>query len=215
MSLRILIADDHTLLREGLRNLLSREAGMEVVADVENGRAAVKRAIELRPDVVVLDVDMPDLNGIEAARQLARDLPKTRVLCLSMHNSAKFVDAMLDAGALGYALKTEAAGILVKAIRIVAAGETYLSPAINTDLVKRYIHRKPAARSEAFSLLSEREREVLQLIAEGSSSKEIAAKLCVSEKTVATHREHIMAKLDLHDVVALTRYAIREGIASL
>ena len=215
MNLRILIADDHTLLREGLKNLLSREPGMEVAADVDNGRAAVKRALELRPDVVVLDVDMPDLNGIEAARQLARDLPKTRVLCLSMHNSSKFVDAMLEAGALGYALKTEAAGTLVKAIRSVAAGETYLSPAINTELVKRYVHREPKRQSEAFTLLSDREREVLQLIAEGASSKEIGAKLCVSEKTVATHREHIMGKLNLHDVVALTRYAIREGIANL
>ncbi|MFO1521449.1 MAG: response regulator transcription factor [Kiritimatiellia bacterium] len=215
MKLRILLADDHTLLREGLKTLLERESDLQVVADVANGRLAVRKAEELRPDVVVLDVDMPELNGIEAARQLSAAHPRLRIVCLSMHSGARFVDAMLEAGALGYVLKNEAAKTLVTAIRKVAGGEVYLSPEINTGLVRRYVRKQPAAGGTAFTALSDREREVLQLIAEGASSKEISTKLGVSEKTVSTHREHIMAKLDLHNVADLTRYAIREGIAKL
>lgn len=215
MKLRILLADDHTLLREGLKTLLERESDLQVVADVANGRLAVRKAEELQPDLVVLDVDMPELNGIEAARQLSEAHPRMRIVCLSMHSGSKFVDAMLEAGALGYVLKNEAAKTLVTAIRKVAGGEVYLSPEINTGLVKRYVGKQPAGRGAAFTALSDREREVLQLIAEGASSKEISTKLGVSEKTVSTHREHIMAKLDLHNVADLTRYAIREGIANL
>lgn len=215
MNLRILLADDHTLLREGLKSLLERESDMQVVADVDNGRLAVRKAEELQPDVVVLDVDMPELNGIGAAHQLSAAHPRMRIVCLSMHSGTRFVDAMLEAGALGYVLKSEASKSLVTAIRKVAGGEIYLSPEINTDLVKRYVRRQPPGRGAAFTELSEREREVLQLIAEGASSKEIATKLCVSEKTVATHREHIMTKLNRHNVADLTRYAIREGIANL
>lgn len=215
MKLRILLADDHTLLREGLKTLLERESDLQVVADVANGRLAVRKAEELQPDLVVLDVDMPELNGIEAARQLSAAHPRMRIVCLSMHGGSKFVDAMLGAGALGYVLKNEAAKTLVTAIRKVAGGEVYLSPEINTGLVRRYVRKQPADRGSAFTALSDREREVLQLIAEGASSKEISTKLAVSEKTVSTHREHIMAKLDLHNVADLTRYAIREGIANL
>ena len=215
MKLRILLADDHTLLREGLKTLLERESDLQVVADVANGRLAVRKAEELQPDLVVLDVDMPELNGIEAARQLSAAHPRMRIICLSMHSGSKFVDAMLEAGALGYVLKNEAAKTLVTAIRKVAGGEVYLSPEINTGLVKRYVGKQPADRGTVFTALSDRERQVLQLIAEGASSKEISTKLGVSEKTVSTHREHIMAKLDLHNVADLTRYAIREGIANL
>ncbi len=215
MTLRILLADDHTLLREGLKNLLGREPGLQVVADVANGRLAVRKAEELQPDIAVLDVDMPELNGIEAARQLSAAHPRLRIVCLSMHGGAKFVDAMLAAGVLGYVLKNEAARTLVAAIRKVAGGEVYLSPAIVTGLVKRYARNPASKDSGPFTDLSDREREVLQLIAEGASSKDISTKLGVSEKTVSTHREHIMAKLDLHNVADLTRYAIREGIANL
>ena len=215
MKLGILLADDHTLLREGLKTLLERESDMQVVADVANGRLAVRKAAELQPDLVVLDVDMPELNGIEAARQLSAAHPRMRIVCLSMHSGSKFVDAMLEAGALGYVLKNEAAKTLVTAIRKVAKGEVYLSPEINTSLVKRYVGKQPSERGNAYTALSDREREVLQLIAEGASSKEISVKLCVSEKTVSTHREHIMTKLDLHNVADLTRYAIREGISKL
>ena len=215
MNLRVLLADDHTLLREGLKALLEQEKGIQVVADVGDGRAAVRLAGELHPDVVVMDVDMPGLNGMEATRQILARRPDARVLCLSMHGEGKFVDTMLEAGAMGYMLKSEAADMMVTAIRKVAAREVYLSPEINTDLVRRYVRKEPAGGIRTFTLLSEREREILQLVAEGSSTKEIAARLGVTEKTVSTHREHIMTKLDLHNIADLTRYAIREGIAKL
>ena len=214
MKIHVLLADDHTIVREGLRSLLERETDIEVVADVEDGRAAVRAVSETRPDVVIMDVSMPDMNGIEATRQITSAAPKTKVICLSMHRERKFVGAMLRAGASGYVLKNDVARELTEAIRRVMSGGTYLSPAIAGDVVRHYVRGRPPEKG-AFADLSEREREVLQLIAEGLSTKEVAAKLYVSEKTVAAHREHIMAKLNLHTVVDLTRYALREGLSEL
>jgi two-component system, NarL family, response regulator LiaR len=215
MTIRILLADDHAIVREGLRGMLEREPDMKVIADVSNGRMAVETANQEKPDLVVMDVSMPDLNGIEATRQIISKSNRTKVICLSMHHETKFVSAMLRAGAMGYVLKNDVTKELINAIRGVMSGDTYLSPAITGDIVKKYIQRRPSSEKGAFTDLSEREREVLQLIAEGLSTKEIASKLDLSEKTVAAHREHIMAKLGFHNVVELTRYALREGISEL
>lgn len=214
MKIHVLLADDHAIVREGLRSLLEREPDIEVVAEVEDGRAAVNAASKKRPDVVVMDISMPDLNGIEATRQITSASRKTKVICLSMHHERKFVGAMLRAGASGYVLKNDVAREITEAIRRVMSGGTYLSPVVAGDVVRHYVRGRPPEKG-AFADLSEREREVLQLIAEGLSTKEAAAKLQLSEKTIAAHREHIMDKLNLHSVVDLTRYALREGISEL
>lgn len=214
MSIRVLLADDHAIVREGLRSMLEREPGVEIVADVGDGRTAVKTALQVKPDLVIMDISMPDLNGIEATRQITTELKRTKVICLSMHREKKFVGAMLRAGASGYVLKNDVTKELTDAVRKVMSGGLYLSPVMAADVVKEFVRGRPPEKG-AFADLSEREREVLQLIAEGSSTKDIATRLHLSEKTVAAHREHIMAKLDLHSVVDLTRYALREGIAHL
>jgi len=215
MSIRILLADDHTIVREGLKGMLEREPDMKVIADVGDGRTAVKMALQEKPDVVVMDISMPDLNGIEATSQIIAELKKIKVICLSMHREKKFVGAMLRAGASGYVIKNDVTRELIGAIRKVMSGDMYLSPAIAGDVVNQFVRGRSTQAKGAFTELSEREREVLQLIAEGLSTKEIAPKLGVSEKTVAAHREHIMEKLGLHNVVELTRYALREGISQL
>jgi len=212
---RIVLADDHSVLREGLRALLELEPDMEIVADVGNGRAAVKKTHELAPDVVVMDIGMPDLNGIDATRQIVADLSSSRVLCLSVHREHELVHAMLEAGASGYLLKTSAASELVEAVRTVAAGETYLSPPIAGDVVAHHVRAECTGKSCAFAVLTEREREVLQLIAEGHHTKIIADRLHISPKTVLAHRESVMKKLEMDSIAALTRYALREGLSEL
>lgn len=214
MTIRILLADDHTIVRKGLLSLLEREPDIDVIADVEDGRAAVKTVSQMKPDIVIMDISMPGLNGIEATRQIMSEAPTTRVICLSMHGERKFVGAMLRAGASGYVLKNDVTKELTEAIRRVLSGRTYLSPSLAGDIVRHYVRERPPEKG-VFAELSEREREVLQLIAEGRSTKEAAAVLGLSEKTVAAHREHIMAKLNLHTVVELTRYALREGLSEL
>lgn len=214
MKTRIVLVDDHTIVRKGLRSLLEIEPDLEVVADVNDGRASVKAVSQMKPDVVVMDIGMPGLNGIEATRQIMSEAPKTKVICLSMHGERKFVGAMLRAGAVGYVLKNDVTKELTEAIRRVMSGRTYLSPSLAGDIVRHYVRERPPEKG-AFGELSDREREVLQLIAEGRSTKEAAAILSVSEKTVAAHREHIMAKLNLHTAVDLTRYALREGLSEL
>jgi DNA-binding NarL/FixJ family response regulator len=215
MTIRVLLVDDHKIVREGLRSILEKQPDIEVIAMGDNGRMALQLAGELRPDVAVIDIAMPEMNGIEAIRRISGENPGIRSLALSMHSAKRFVVEALAAGAKGYILKDCAAEDLVRAIRVVAGNETYLSPKITGLIVKDYVKRRPDSQSSNGSLLSNREREVLQLISEGQSTKEIAFDLGVSGKTVETHRQQIMRKLNLHNVAELTRYAIREGITPL
>ncbi len=215
MSIKILIADDHQIVRQGLRSLIEKASGMEVVAEAENGREAVQLAQQKRPDVVIMDISMADLNGMEATRQVIAALPKVKVIALSMHSDNRFVRGMLDAGASGFLLKDCAFEELDGAIRAVTANKTYLSPGITGIVIEGYLGFSPADELSASSLLTAREREVLQLLAEGGSTREIASRLCVSIKTVETHRQRIMEKLKIRSIAELTKYAIREGLTSL
>ena len=214
--LTILLADDHQIVREGLRSLLEGEAGFQVVAEAGDGRTAVQLAKEHRPDVVVMDIGMPHLNGIEATRQIINSgAGHPKVIALSMHSDRRFMSEILKAGASGYLLKDSAAEELIGAIRAVAEGKVYLSPQIADVVVDDYLRRIPAAESTVFTALTPREREVLQLMAEGKATKQIAQLLHVSIKTVETHRRQLMEKLDLHSVAELTKYAIREGLTTI
>ncbi len=216
MSIRVLIADDHKIMLAGLRSLLEKQTDFEVVGEAENGRKAVQMAQEKTPDVVVMDVSMPDLNGIEATMQIVESLPGTRVIALSMHSDKRFVMGMLRAGASGYLLKDCASQELANAIVQVAGGKKYLSPEITGVVIDDFLLGGSSEEvTTAASPLSPREREVLQLIAEGWSTKQIASHLYVSIKTIETHRRQIMRKLDLHAIADLTKYAIREGLTSI
>lgn len=215
MSLKILLADDHEIVRSGLRALLEKQDDIQVVAEADNGRDAVRLARELKPTVVVMDVSMPDLNGVEATRQILKRRPEVKIVALSMHSERRFVAEMLKAGARAYLLKDCAYDELVGAIRTVAGGQAYLSPAIVGIAVESLVHGTTPAESPVSTVLSARQREVLQLVAEGLASKQIAARLHVSTKTVETHRQHIMDRLDLHSVADLTKFAVREGLTSL
>jgi DNA-binding NarL/FixJ family response regulator len=210
-----MLADDHKITRQGLRSLLEKQQDMEVVAEAENGRIAVRLAGEIAPDVVIMDLTMPDLNGVEATRQIVADSPDVKVIALSMHSDSLFVTEMLKSGAAGYLLKDCAFEELAKAIRIVLEDKIYLSPSISGVVVEDYIHRLAQTDFAGFEVLSDREREVLQLMAEGHSTKQIATKLHISVKTVETHRRQIMSKLNIHTVAELTKYAIRKGLTSL
>jgi DNA-binding NarL/FixJ family response regulator len=211
-KIRIVLADDHAVVREGLKSLLEAESDLVVVADAGDGRAAIEAARTLAPDVLVMDIGLPDLNGIDATRQLARDLPDVKVLCLSMHKEKRIIGAALRAGAAGYLVKSCASRELAEAIRTVARGKTYLSPDIAGDVLQELMQGADGDKKGVYAALSPREREVLQLIAAGRTTKEIAAGLHLSEKTVATHRLNVMEKLELYSVADLTRYAIREGL---
>ena len=217
MSIRVLIADDHKIMLAGLRSLLEKQTDIEVVGEADNGRKAVQMAQEKNPDVVVMDVSMPDLNGIEATTQIIESLPETRVIALSMHSDKRFVMGMLRAGASGYLLKDCASQELANAIVQVAGGKKYLSPEITGVVIDDFLLGRGSSEevATAASQLSPREREVLQLIAEGWSTKQIASHLYVSIKTIETHRRQIMKKLDLHSIADLTKYAIREGLTSI
>ncbi len=215
MKIRILLADDHRLMSTGLRSLLGKEPDMAVVGEAYDGRMAVRLAEELAPHVVVLDVTMPDLNGIEAARQILKRTPATKVLALSMHCDHRYVSEMLLAGASGYLVKDCALEELAQAIRVVHDGQRYLSPKVTSAVVDEYVRRLGGDRPKAMSVLTNREREVLQLLAEGRTTKQIARRLHVSPKTIETHRRQLMQKLDLHSVAELTKFAVKEGITSL
>jgi DNA-binding NarL/FixJ family response regulator len=212
MPTRILLVDDHEIFLEGLRGLLDKQRDMEVVGEARDGRAAVAAAREVVPDVVVMDITMPGLNGIEATRMIVAELPATRVVALSMHSTRRFMAEVLKAGASGYLLKESAVAELLLAIRTVTAGRAYLSPRITDAVVDDYVRHVPSERSVAFSSLTPREREVLQLVAEGKSTKEIAALLHVSIKTVEAHRAQVMDKLRIHSVAGLTKFAVNEGL---
>ncbi|MBM4137622.1 MAG: response regulator transcription factor [Nitrospira sp.] len=215
MGIRIILADDHKIVRNGLRALLEKKPDMEVVAEAADGRTIVQMAKELSPDVIIMDVAMPDMNGIEATRRILDTVPKTKVIALSMHSDIRFVIEMLKAGASGYLLKDCAFEELTNAIRVVTGNRTYLSPELADSVIKDYSRLISKENLSVFSLLTDREREVLQLLAEGEATKEIAIKLGISIKTVETFRKQIMNKLDIHSIAELTKYAIREGLTSL
>ena len=214
MSIRVLLVDDHEIMLNGLRSLLGQQQGMEVVGEAKDGRQAVESARQLSPHVVVMDLSMPGMNGIEATRRISAELPAVKVLCFSMHGDQRFVGAALEAGAAGYLLKERALEDLVRGIRTVVAGDTYLCPRIAGAVVEAYKSTRARADASAYSLLTAREREILQLIAEGNTNVKIAEILGLSVKTIGTHRERLMAKLDIHTVAELTKYAIREGLTS-
>ncbi len=215
MTIKILLADDHKIIRDGLKSLIDNEPGMGVAAEARNGREAVKLAASLKPDIIIMDISMPDLNGIEATRQILSDNSLNKVIAFSMHSDKRFVVEMLRAGAMAYLLKDSAFEELVRAIKAVADGQIYLSPRITGTVIKDYMNQLNSSDvSESVSLTS-REREVLQLIAEGQTTKQIASQLHVSVKTVETHRRQIMDKLKIHSIAELTKFAIREGLTTL
>lgn len=214
-GLRILIADDHTLVRQGFRKILEEEPDWTVVAEASDGRDAVRQTLELKPDVAVLDIAMPHLNGIEATRQIVTRLPAVRVLVLSMHIRDIYVIRVLQAGARGYLLKDSASMDLIRAVTALSQGKSFFSPAV-ARMMRDEEMRRLARRGviDRYDGLSEREREVFQLIAEGRSNKEIATLLRLSPGTIETHRAHIMEKLDVHSAVEIAVYAMRQGIIS-
>ncbi|KAF0216926.1 MAG: LuxR family transcriptional [Geobacteraceae bacterium] len=215
MSIKVLLAEDHKLVREGLRALLEKEPSMDVVAEADNGREAIQLTRQLHPDVVVMDLTMPDMNGIEATRRIVAGIPEVRVLALSMHSDKRFVQEAINAGAKGYLLKDVASEELLAAVRTVAAGKIYLCSKIAGVIVEEYKRWSTEELSLPSVHLSSREREVLQLLAEGKSTKDTAFTLGVSVKTVETHRQQVMKKLKVSSVAELTKYAIREGLTSL
>ncbi len=215
MAIRILLADDHQITRSGLRALLEQQPDMVVVGEADNGRLAVRMAAELKPDVIVMDINMPELNGMEASRQIRTELPHTKIIALSMHSDKRYVAGMLKAGVSGYLLKNCAFDELVAAINSVVRHQSYLSPAIADTVMKDYASILEGADQSPASQLSSREREVLQLIAEGLSTRDISERIHVSVKTVETHRQQIMRKLNAKSVAELTKIALREGLTSL
>jgi DNA-binding NarL/FixJ family response regulator len=214
-KIRIVIADDHTILRDGIRSLLEDEQDMIVVGEAEDGRSAVRMASQLSPDVVLMDIAMPLLNGLEATRQIKACCPKVKVLILSMHENEEYIRQVLATGAMGYILKDAAARDLLGAIRAVHQGEAVLSPAITRLVIEDYLRWGDLNPPQEPDSLSPREREVLQLIAEGYTNKQIADILTISIKTVQTHRSNLMAKLDLHDRGDLIKYAIQKKIIEI
>jgi len=215
MSIRIVVADDHRIVRDGLAALLGSEPDFELVGQAEDGLAAVMRVRELQPDVVVTDVTMPGLNGIEAVRRIRAEHPEVRPLCLSMHGDSRMVMGMIDAGAAGYVLKDCCFDELGLAIRKVMAGQIYVSPELVGVVVHEARKRNGGPATQAAPSLTPREREMVQLLSEGHSTAQIAERLHVSAKTVATHRENVLHKLQVRSIAELTRYAIREGLSSL
>jgi two-component system response regulator NreC len=211
--IRILLADDHAILRDGIRALLSDEADLQVVGEAENGRQALEQARALRPDIVIMDIGMPLLSGLEATKHIRRDVPESRVLILTMHQNDEYLAQVLAAGASGYVLKDTAGRELVLAIRQVARGEPFFSPLMTRTLTSLYLSSLEAERThDPYEDLTIREREVLQLVAEGFTNHQIAEMLKLSIKTVKTHRLHLMQKLDLHDRTELVKYAFQKGI---
>ncbi|OFW38779.1 MAG: DNA-binding response regulator [Acidobacteria bacterium RIFCSPLOWO2_12_FULL_67_14b] len=214
-KLRLLLGDDHTLVRQGLRKILEERPEWEVVAEVGDGREAIRKAVALRPDVAVLDVGMPLLNGIDATQQIVRKVPETRVLMLSMHSDEAYVTRALQAGATGYMLKDSAGKDLLKGVAAVAAGQSYFSPAVARLMLDDYVRRVAGSGvADRYETLSEREREIFQLVAEGRTNKEVAELLQISPATVETHRARILQKLDIHNTAELVLYAVRKGVIS-
>jgi DNA-binding NarL/FixJ family response regulator len=218
MNIRILLADDHRILREGLRSLLAQQPDFTVVGEASDGETVVALARELRPDLVIMDVVMPGVDGIAATRQIRAECPDTRVIALSMHSDRRFVSEMVRAGALGYLVKDSAFEELTQAVRSVIANRPYLSAVITGTLVEDFVRQTNAMERPSVSplqMLTGREQEVLRLLADGKRVKEIAHLLTISSKTVESHRQNIMDKLEIHSTIELTRYALREGLTSI
>ena len=215
MTIRVILADDHQILREGLRALLESENNIEVIAEAENGREAVSLVKKLSPDVVLIDVAMPDMNGVDATLKISKLAPDSLVLALSGHSDGFYVKGMLEAGAKGYLLKDVASQELITAINTISKGQIYVSPSVTDTLVVDYLQRVKGEIGADSKILSAREREVLQLVAEGNSTNQIADSLHLSNRTIESHRKRIMDKLGLRSIAELTKYAIREGITSL
>jgi two-component system, NarL family, response regulator NreC len=213
MKMRILLADDHTILRAGLKMMLNAQPDMEVVGEAQDGRQAIQEAQRLQPDIVLMDITMPDMNGIEATKQIKRNHPTARVLILTMHEHDEYVFQALRAGASGYMLKEAADTDLISALHVVQSGQFYLSPAAQSVMVGDYLQRvRTGEEKDSYSSLTEREREILKLVAEGHTNNQIAERLVISPKTVDTHRTHIMDKLNLHSRAELVKYAMRRGL---
>ena len=215
MTKNILLVDDHQMMRDGLRAVLEKESDLHVSGEAADGRTALEMCSTLHPDVVVMDIGMPGLNGIEATRQVTTHHPRTRVVALSMNADRRYVHAMFEAGAWAYLVKSSASEELIRAIRAVAHDEKYVSPTVASAVLDAFVVGPKATQRDPRSELSPREREVLQLLAEGMTSKEIAGKLDLAVSTIETHRKQIMAKLELRSVAELTKFAIRTGITTL
>ncbi|OHD54116.1 MAG: DNA-binding response regulator [Spirochaetes bacterium GWF1_51_8] len=215
MKIKVALADDHPIVREGLKALLENESDIEVIGEANNGNEAVELVRKLSPNIIIMDISMPNLNGMEATRMIDNESPNTRVIALSMHHDKRFVANMLESGARGFLLKDCAAEELVEAVRTVMNGKTYLSKGIADIVVTDYVEYLKKKDQSVFGILSPREREVMQLLVEGKSTKDIASQLFLSVKTVETHRQQIMTKLGTHSIAELTKLAIREGLTSL
>lgn len=213
MKIRILLADDHTILRAGLKMMLNAQPDMEVVGEAQDGRQAVQEAQRIQPDVILMDITMPELNGIEATKQIKRIMSDVRILVLTMHEHDEYVFQALRAGAAGYMLKEAADTELITAIHVIKSGQFYLSPTAQSVVVGDYLQRvRTGEERDSYSSLTEREREILKLVAEGHTNNQIAERLVISPKTVDTHRTHIMDKLNLHSRAELVKYAMRRGL---
>ena len=215
MTINVVLADDHSMLRHGLAETLAKEVDIEVVGQAQDGLSAIKLVRKLKPDVVVMDISMPDMNGMDATKEIMRDFPDVKVIGLSMHAAKKFVREMFKAGAVGYLLKDCHFDELAVAIRTVVAGKTYLTPEITGNIIDSYVRTAEQEVSSVFTDLTKREREVLQLLAEGNTTKQIGLKLHISPKTVEAHRLRLMDKLDIDNIAQLTKFAIQEGLTSL
>lgn len=211
----ILLADDHRIFRDGLRPLLARQDGLEVVAEAEDGLRALELCVQHRPDVAILDISMPGLNGIEVARRLRDEAPEVKPIMLSMHSDRRFVLEALRSGARGYLLKDTGIRELIAAIGEVCAGRIHLGAAVSEQVIRDYVSLADVDEGSVFSVLSAREREVLQMLAEGLATKEIADRLNLSAKTIESHRKAVMDKLEIRSIAELTKYAIREGLTAL
>jgi two-component system, NarL family, response regulator NreC len=213
MTIHILLADDHTILRAGLKMMLNAQPDMEVIGEAQDGRHTIVEATRLRPDVVLMDITMPDMNGIEATRLIKKSLADVKVLVLTMHENEEYVFQALRAGASGYILKEAADTELINALHVVESGNFYLSPTAQSVMVGDYLQRVHSGEEkDSYSSLTEREREILKLVAEGFTNNQIAERLIISPKTVDTHRTHVMDKLNLHSRAELVKYAMRRGL---
>jgi len=215
-SIQIFLADDHTIVRHGLAKLLEAEPGFKVIGEAENGREAIRKVTELEPDIVLMDISMPLLNGIEATRHIRKALPRTKIIILSMHSHNRYISELFSLGVSGYLLKDASGDDIIKAVYAAAKGDTFLSPHISSQVIEEYISlKKNASQEDLYSKLSNREREVFQVIVEGRSTKEIADILCISLSTVKTHRAKIMEKLEIDNISQLIQFAIRIGIINI
>lgn len=215
-KIKLLVADDHKIFRQGIKKLLEEQNDLQIVGEAKDGREAVKKAQELKPDIILMDVAMADLNGLQATREIKKALPDTKVLMLTMHKNEEYVLQSFQAGASGYVLKEGAVEDLVAAIHSVDNDKSFLSPTISKTVIDAYVRKMETGKMETpFDLLTDREREVLQLIAEGYTNREVAKSLYISVKTVEAHRAHIMRKLNIHEVAKLVKYAIQKGLVDL